>query len=67
MAGSPTEHHESNIRYSNPNAFEPQAEVTFEGQGPNPDLQIGFTVVGDVFFGFSVACSCSLSKASDLC
>lgn len=62
LAGSSPEHHEPNTRYSNPNAFEPQAEVTLEGQDPNPDLQLGFTVVGDVFFEFSVSVPVAFQK-----
>lgn len=33
-----------------------------EGQDPNPDLQLGFTVVGDVFFEFSVSIPVAFHK-----
>lgn len=36
--------------------------MTFEGQDPNPDLQLGFTVVGDVFFEFSVSVPAAFHK-----
>lgn len=36
--------------------------MTFEGQDPNPDLQFSFTVVGDVFFEFSVSVPVSFQK-----